>query len=181
MTIDVTSYKSRLAVFLLSSFILLLALRPFIAYLNLWRGDQMIMNGNFQKAKVQYGRALFLLPKNPEVLSSIGYAYSKLGKHKEAAYFYTKAAKAKPNDAEILFLLGLALFQAGEYREAIKNLEKSVKSDSSNPAAWQLLATSYEKVSEKEKAIQTWERIKKTLPNLKERANSKIEQLKEGN
>ena len=171
------SFKNRVMIFFFSASLLILILRPVIAYLNLWRGDQMIMSRKAGEALNQYRRASILTPRDSAVLSSVGYSLSKAGRHKEAAYYYRKVVELEPQNGQNLYFLGLELLEIEDYPQAAATLKKSVQTDSGDLLAWRALAAAYEKNGDVESSIATWKEIKRIFPRLSKRADQRLMQL----
>jgi len=65
-------------------------------------------------------------PRNPMVLTLLGRANSKIGRHSESIEAYKQAVKNKPKDGELRSQYALALQKGGRYEEALLELERTL-------------------------------------------------------
>lgn len=66
------------------------------------------------------------IPNNPMVLSLIGKAQGKMGRHAETIAAYEKAVKFKPKDGELRFFYAHALQKGGRYEESLTEYERAL-------------------------------------------------------
>ena len=66
------------------------------------------------------------VPNEPMILSLIGKAQSKMGRHAETISAYAKAVKHQPKDGELRFFLAYALQRGGRFEEALVEYERAL-------------------------------------------------------
>jgi len=67
---------------------------------------------------VKSSKVIDLNPSFVNAIASLGLAYKKQGKNKEALEIYNRALKLSPNDSEIISNIGTTYYEKGEYEKA---------------------------------------------------------------
>jgi len=98
------------------------------------RGISYERNKEWDKAEVDFKRALELNPDQPQVLNYLGYSWVDQGVNLMPALdMIQKAVNASPNDGYIIDSLGWAYFRLGRFEEAVQQLELAVQLRSTDP------------------------------------------------
>jgi len=74
-----------------------------------------------------------MVPEEPAVLDTLGWAYYRMGQYDKARVHIEKAFTKEPMSPEINFHLGMTLFKAGQKDEAKTRLEAAVKQGKNFP------------------------------------------------
>jgi tetratricopeptide (TPR) repeat protein len=85
-------------------------------------GRMNLVRKEFDKAVVNFGRALGYDPHNPDYLLQLGKAYEGLTDYNAAMQIYTEIIKKTPQFSEAFYLAARAMSKAGEHQKAIKLL-----------------------------------------------------------
>ena len=93
-----------------------------------------------------YHRSLKLEPKSAEVQLSLGHAYLKLKKDREAISAFKESVKLNPNVAEAHYGLGFVSFRLTRFREAADAFKKATTLDARMAKAHYGLALSYQEL-----------------------------------
>lgn len=173
------SKKDRILVVILTIFLAVIILRPFIVELTIWRGDQYWMSGQFKAGLRAYKKALFLDPNNARIHDTLGYLYQKLGYPEKAISEYEKAIKADPKNADYYFYLGMLWHTQGDEEKALQYIEKASKL-SKDRLIWRSLVAFYKRTGQIDKAITALKKLKTFYPNSKW-IDEELTKLKERN
>ncbi len=119
----------------------------------------------WDKAEVQFRRALELSPDEPLVLNYLGYSMieKKIGLQ-EALAMVKKAVELRPNDGYIVDSLGWARYQLGDYEEAVSHLERAVELNPADPIIGEHLGDVYWRVGRRLEARFQWQHAKDNRP-----------------
>lgn len=85
-------------------------------------GRMNLVRKEFDKAVVNFGKALGHDPHNPDYLLQLGKAYEGLTDFNAAMQIYTEIIKKNPQFSEAFYLAARAMSKAGEHQKAIKLL-----------------------------------------------------------
>jgi len=110
---------------------------------HLQKGMQLIEEGKFNSADVEFEKAAQTSPESPEVFALWGTALRVQEKYKGANRHFTKALELSPNDAEIAFNWGVSRFREKATDEAIKLFLKTVDLNPSYHMGWYYLGKAY--------------------------------------
>ena len=113
-----------------------------------------------------YQRSLKLEPKSAEVQLSLGHAYLKLKKDREAINAFKESAKLNPNVAEAHYGLGFVSFRLTRFREAADAFKKATSLDPKMAKAHYGLALAYQELGMHDLLLaeyRTLERLDKSL------------------
>ncbi|MEK7376784.1 MAG: tetratricopeptide repeat protein [Candidatus Margulisiibacteriota bacterium] len=91
----------------------------------LYSGKAAYDNGDFEKAKIDFGLVLKNEPDNGTALAYLGSTYYKLGDFNEAINAYNKLLGIDPNRKELYYDLGLAYVSSDKLKEALAAFEKA--------------------------------------------------------
>ncbi|MEE2694359.1 MAG: tetratricopeptide repeat protein [Pseudomonadota bacterium] len=92
------------------------------------RGMSLERNGNWEKAELDFLRALRLQPDQPLVLNYLGYSWVEQGtKLVEAKAMIQRAVEQRPNDGYIVDSLGWVLYRLQDFEAALVHLERAVE------------------------------------------------------
>ncbi|UXN04119.1 tetratricopeptide repeat protein [Bartonella sp. HY406] len=82
----------------------------------------------WDKAELDFNKALELQPNQPQVLNYLGYSLvDRDMKLEEALKMLKKAAELRPQDGAIIDSLGWAYYKLGRFDDAVRELERAVK------------------------------------------------------
>lgn len=157
-------YMKRLLIVVLTSAILLVILRPGIAYLSVWRGEQFALQRDRESAIVQFQRAVFLDPTYSYAHASLGYLLDKTGRPEAAIDAFRAAVENGAGELDRLVFANL-LLQNDQPKEAVEVLEALVEDDGSLSGQWLLLAMAYEADGRIDDAIETWGLVAERFPD----------------
>lgn len=135
---------------------------------------------NWDKAELDFKKALKLSPNRASVLNYLGYSWVDMGIHlEEGLDMIRKAIKLRPRAGFIVDSLGWAYFKLGRYEEAAKELEKAVKMLPGDPVINDHLGDAYWKTGRKLEATFQWNHALASEPT-KEDAAKIRDKLKNG-
>ncbi len=120
------------------------------------KGMQLVEQGKYNAADMEFEKATKLSPKAPEVYALWGTALRVQKKYKGANRQFAKALELAPNDAEIAFNWGVSRFREQATEEAIKLFHKTVELMPSYHMGWYYLGKAYgqkENYTEEEKYL----------------------------
>ena len=107
------------------------------------KGMQLIEEGKFNSADLEFEKAAQISPDSPEVFALWGTALRVQEKYKGANRHFAKALELSPNDAEITFNWGVSRFREKAADEAIKLFIKTVELSPSYHMGWYYLGKAY--------------------------------------
>lgn len=123
----------------MARYILLLILLSFTTISNAQADRQLVRNGNrmfsmqeYDKAEVQYRKAVSVNPTNPQALYNLGCALMMQNKDSAAIVQYQKAAKHEKNKlrlASVYHNIGVICQNHKMYKEAINAYEQSLRNN----------------------------------------------------
>jgi tetratricopeptide (TPR) repeat protein len=109
-------------------------------------GRNRFDTGDSAGAVDAYLKSLKLEPKSAEVQLSLGHAYIKLKKDREAIGAFKESVKLNPNVAEAQYGLGFANFRMERFREASEAFKKATALDNRMAKAHYGLALAYQEL-----------------------------------
>ncbi len=109
-------------------------------------GRDRFDTGDMTGAVDSYQQSLKLEPRSAEVQLSLGHAYLKLQKDKDAVKAFKESVKLNPNVAEAQYGLGFVNFRLGRYREAADAFKKATALDNRMAKAHYGLALAYQEL-----------------------------------
>ena len=107
------------------------------------KGMQLIEEGKFNSADMEFEKAAQISPDAPEVFALWGTALRVQEKYKGANRHFSKALELSPNDSEIAFNWGVSRFREKATDEAIKLFQKTVELAPSYHMGWYYLGKAY--------------------------------------
>ncbi len=123
----------------------------------------------WDKAEVDFRKALELQPDEPNVLNYLGYSLiDKKMKLEEAIGMVKKAVELKPNEGFFVDSLGWAYFQMGDFDQALPHLERAVDLKAGDPIIAEHLGDAYWRVGRKLEAHFQWQHAKDNKPDAKD-------------
>lgn len=170
--------------------LLLILLRPFIAYQIFLKGDGYLNYGMFGDAIREYKKAVFLNPYLNEAWNWLGYTYRELDDKENAIKTYEKAVEINPYNRVAYYNLGMIYASTEDHKSAKVYFLKAVsippeyiKKDEEISgvdyciSSLEVLSICQERLGEIEEAIGTNKKILELYPS-RESARAKIEKLK---
>jgi len=118
------------------------------------KGMQLIEDGKFNSADLEFKKAAQISPDSPEVFALWGTALRVQEKYKGANRQFAKAMKLSPNDAEIAFNWGVSRFREKATDEAIKLFLKTVELSPSYHMGWYYLGKAHGQINNLDKEIE---------------------------
>jgi Tfp pilus assembly protein PilF len=93
-------------------------------------------------------------PGNYLAWFNLGFAYEKMGRHREAIEAWREAVRLKPDNAIAWFNLGVVYGNLGRHREAIDARREALRLKPDNAIAWNNLGFSYGEMGRYREAIE---------------------------
>lgn len=119
----------------------------------------------WDKAELDFKKALELSPDQPHVLNYLGYSWIDQGLHlDEAMDMIRRSVEQRPDDGYIVDSLGWAYYRIGNYEEAVKNLERAVELKPVDPTINDHLGDVYWKVDRPLEAKFQWSHARDLKP-----------------
>jgi lipopolysaccharide biosynthesis regulator YciM len=116
-------------------------------------GKELLENGEFHKARVEFKEALKLEPTCAGAVVGLGDAYEKEGQLEDAAKAWRKIIDVNPGKAELVFeRLQKVLFELGQFGEIEDLYDKVLERDRGNLGALTGLASLSEKKGDRAQA-----------------------------
>jgi len=109
-------------------------------------GRDRFESGDVQGAIDRYLESLKVESRSAEVQLSLGHAYLKLQKDREAVKAFKESVKLNPNVAEAQYGLGFISFRIGRFREAADAFKKATTLDNRMAKAHYGLALAYQEL-----------------------------------
>lgn len=130
-----------------------------------YRGIAFERQKMWDKAEVDFRKALALSPDEPIVLNYLGYSMiEKKINLNEAVAMVKKAVQLKPNDGYIVDSLGWAYFQLGDFEEAVTQIERAVDLNPADPIIGEHLGDAYWRIGRTLEAKFQWQHAKDNGP-----------------
>jgi len=98
--------------------------------------SELLRHGKFQEAVTQFEKIITRWPEFYPAYSSLGIAYTKLGKLEQAERFFLKAAQLNPNSAQVRNNLGANYLERKKSSEAAAEFQKATTLEPTNVSAW---------------------------------------------
>lgn len=129
-------------------------------------GEELMSDGEFHKARLEFKEALKLDHKSADAVLGLGDAYEKEGRLEDAVKAWRQIIDVSPTRAELVFgRLKKALFDLGRFGEIEDLYNKVLERDRDNLAALTGLATLAEKKGDTVLAVETYNQILETKPD----------------
>jgi tetratricopeptide (TPR) repeat protein len=96
-------------------------------------GELALKNGDFEKAREHFTRALQISPEDEAAAYNVGEIFFSNQKNDEAIQYFELAIKIKSSWPKPYYRLGLVYLNKGDYPKAIEYLNKFVELDPQNP------------------------------------------------
>ena len=123
----------------------------------------------WEKAEVDFRKALELSPNQPSTLNYLGYSLIEKGiKLDEAQDLIERAVKGRPNDGFITDSLGWLLYRIGKFDEAVGPMERAAELMPTDPVINDQLGDVYWKVGRSREARFQWSRALSFEPEEKD-------------
>ncbi|MCH8158158.1 MAG: tetratricopeptide repeat protein [Nitrospinae bacterium] len=107
------------------------------------KGMQMVEEGRYNGADIEFEKATQLSPDSPEVYAIWGTALRVQQKFKGANRNFAKAVELAPNDAEIIFNWGVSRFREKAIDEAIKLFKRTTELSPNYHMGWYYLGKAH--------------------------------------
>ncbi|MFH1202121.1 MAG: tetratricopeptide repeat protein [Candidatus Omnitrophota bacterium] len=134
-----------------------------VLYSNL--GQCYLFQKKYDKAEIEYKKALILDPELYETYNNLGIVYDYTGKIEEAIVAFKKAGEGKFPLAEAYHNLGITYMQKGKTEEAIIQFKKALERDRDFIKSYQALALLNEDLGHLDKAQDAYNTIIKIDSN----------------
>lgn len=135
------------------------------------RGVSYERLGEWEKAEVDFRKALALSPNQPSTLNYLGYSLVEKGiKLEEAQDLIERAVKGRPNDGFITDSLGWLLYRIGKFDQAVAPMERAAELMPTDPVINDHLGDVYWKVGRNREARFQWSRALSFEPEEKDAA-----------
>ena len=69
-------------------------------------------------------------------ISSIAFAYNKIGRYREAVKYADKALQINPKNGDALYIKGINLAKLEDYKNSIECFEETIKLNKTHAGAW---------------------------------------------
>ncbi len=133
------------------------------------RGVSYERLSEWEKAEVDFRKALALSPDQPSTLNYLGYSLVEKGiKLDEAQDLIERAVKGRPNDGFITDSLGWLLYRIGKFDEAVAPMERAAELMPTDPVINDHLGDVYWKVGRNREARFQWSRALSFEPEEKD-------------
>jgi tetratricopeptide (TPR) repeat protein len=129
------------------------------------KGMQLIEEGKYNSADMEFEKAAQISPNAPEVFALWGTALRVQEKYKGANRHFSKALELSPNDAEIAFNWGVSRFREKATDEAIKLFLKTVELTPSYHMGWYYLGKAYGQKNNYEEEIKSLLKVTTLKPD----------------
>jgi lipopolysaccharide biosynthesis regulator YciM len=129
-------------------------------------GQDLLAQGEFHKARVEFKEALKLEPSCADAVVGLGDAYEKEGRLEDAAKAWRRIVDVNPRKAESVFSrLQKVLFELGQFGEMEDLYDQVLERDKENLGALTGLATLLEKKGDRAQAEATYLQILDSKPD----------------
>lgn len=123
------------------------------------RGIALERSAAWDRAEVDFLRALELRPEQPYVLNYLGYTWIDKGRNlPRATKMIEQAVALRPNDGYIVDSLGWAMYRQARFEEAVTHLERAVELRPTDPTINDHLGDAYWRVGRRNEARFQWRR-----------------------
>ncbi|MEE2997441.1 MAG: tetratricopeptide repeat protein [Pseudomonadota bacterium] len=123
------------------------------------RGISLERSKQWERAELDFKRALELKPDQPYVLNYLGYSWVDQGVNLEQAHkMIERAVKLRPNDGYIVDSLGWVLYRLRDFEGAVEKLERAVELRPNDPTINDHLGDAYWRVGRYNEARFQWQR-----------------------
>ncbi|HPO15945.1 MAG TPA: tetratricopeptide repeat protein [Candidatus Hydrogenedentes bacterium] len=102
-------------------------------------GNNLMQQGNPEKALPFFQRACAINPKNPDPRNDLAVAYLATGQYNEAVQIFLSVMQQKPQDPDVYVNLGAALLAKGDFAAAREQALKALAIQPNTPKAQVLL------------------------------------------
>ena len=116
----------------------------------------------FDKAIINYKKAITINPNQLDALNNIGLSFHQLRAYEKAVSYFERVIKINPNHIEALNNLGLTYYDMLEKKKAIKYYEKVIKIEPTYTNAYHNLAIILKEFGQYKKAKNYFEKVIKT-------------------
>ncbi len=124
------------------------------------RGIVLERSKQWDRAEIDFLKALEFEPDQPFVLNYLGYSWVDQGKHLDRAKkMINKAVSLRPNDGYIVDSLGWAYFRLGEFDASTKEMERAVELRPEDPILNDHLGDALWRVGRRVEARYQWQRV----------------------
>ena len=129
------------------------------------KGMQLIEEGKYNSADMEFEKAAQISPNAPEVFALWGTALRVQEKYKGANRHFSKALELSPNDAEIAFNWGVSRFREKATDEAINLFLKTVELSPSYHMGWYYLGKAYGQKNNYEEEVKSLLKVTTLKPD----------------
>jgi predicted Zn-dependent protease len=135
------------------------------AWLHMVLGNAAFAVEKDQQARAEYGKALALNPKLPNVNYRLGFLAYQAGEDEPAEKYFREELKIQPEHSDASLFLGETLKRRGKTKEAIPYLRHALAMDPDSSLGYGALATALTETNELPEAVDVLERAEKRFPD----------------
>ena len=129
------------------------------------QAKQLADSGKYAEAEKQYGAALFLAPKEPELNWAMGDVQAKQKKWNLAVGSYRQALEREPNNSEWRCDLGSALRQSGDAAGALEQFKLAARAATGSPRPYEEVAVMFADRGDWAQALIAYRALAKIRPD----------------
>ena len=127
------------------------------AYEHTSTGQQLLLDGDYKGAVIEFEQAVALTPGNGETWAELGVLYEILGRQADAQEALLSAEEAMGDRLDYLLALARAYNSIGLFDKAVVACGQALEIDPESPYAYFFRATAYELTGDRNNAIQDLE------------------------
>ena len=115
-------------------------------------------NGQYEKAKELFNKAIELDSTFTEAYNNLGLTYTETDEETKATEAFKKAIELNPDLSTTYNNLGYAFYRLESYSEAIEMYNEAINKSKDNSSAYTNLGNAYYKLDKIEEALEAWEK-----------------------
>jgi tetratricopeptide (TPR) repeat protein len=115
-------------------------------------------NGQYEKAKELFNKAIKLDSTFTEAYNNLGLTYTETDEETKATEAFKKAIELNPDLSTTYNNLGYAFYRLESYSEAIEMYNEAINKSKDNSSAYTNLGNAYYKLDKIEEALEAWEK-----------------------
>ena len=123
--------------------------------------------GQYEKAILDYNKAIEINPHDKEAYVNRGANYSDLGQYEKAILDYNKALELDPEYADAYVNRGVAYFELKDFDKSLEDLSKAIKLDSTEKIYFNNRGELYHKLGRYDEALKDYDKSLALDPNYK--------------
>jgi tetratricopeptide (TPR) repeat protein len=115
-------------------------------------------NGQYEKARELFKKAIDLDPSMTEAYNNLGLVFTEMNEEKQATEAFRKAIELAPELAAAYNNLGYVFYRLGSYQEAIEMYNEAIGRSKDNASAYTNLGNAFYKLKRIDEAIDAWKK-----------------------